>query len=128
MQKKVSNFSIQKLVFLLCTTRVHFQKIPFRTTFTTVRVLHFVCNVTKSIFQMTTHPGRVPWGFTVQNRELKQRRRQRQRKLTSPEHISLSHLCGFAIIRVPKGGSPEPWSPEFSAVEPGALLFYWLEP
>ena len=30
--------------------------------------------------------------------------------------------------RVPKGGSLEPWSPEISAVEPGALSFYWLEP
>ena len=27
-------------------------------------------------------------------------------------------------IRVPKGGSLEPWSPEISAVEPGALPFY----
>ena len=30
--------------------------------------------------------------------------------------------------RVPKGGSLEPWSPEISAVEFGALSFYWLEP
>ena len=26
------------------------------------------------------------------------------------------------------GGSLEPWSPEISAVEPGALSFYWREP
>ena len=28
------------------------------------------------------------------------------------------------LRRVPKGGSLEPWSPEISAVEPGALPFY----
>ena len=28
------------------------------------------------------------------------------------------------LVRVPKGGSAEPWSPEISAVEPGALSFY----
>ena len=36
-----------------------------------------------------------------------------------------------SVVRVPKGGVPgalEPWSPEISAVEPGALSFYWLEP
>ena len=30
--------------------------------------------------------------------------------------------------KVGEGGSLEPWSPEISAVEPGALSFYWLEP
>ena len=29
-----------------------------------------------------------------------------------------------SLIRVPKGGSLKPWSPEISAVEPGALPFY----
>ena len=31
-------------------------------------------------------------------------------------------------FRVSKGGSLEPWSPEISALEPGARSFYWLEP
>ena len=26
------------------------------------------------------------------------------------------------------GGGGEPWSPEISALEPGARLFHWLEP
>ena len=32
--------------------------------------------------------------------------------------------CVRPTIRVPKGGSLEPWSPEISAVEPEALSFY----
>ena len=32
------------------------------------------------------------------------------------------------LTSVPKGGSLEPWSPEISAVEPGAQSFYRLEP
>ena len=35
--------------------------------------------------------------------------------------ISKKHVL---IFRVPKGGSLEPWSPEISVVEPGALIFY----
>ena len=37
---------------------------------------------------------------------------------------SLTMAPGVNLIRVPKGGSLEPWSPEISVVEPGARSFY----
>lgn len=40
---------------------------------------------------------------------------------TEPEAMVAEVVFGF---RVPKGGSLEPWSPEISAVEPGARSFY----
>ena len=51
--------------------------------------------------------------------------------LTTPAEISREKQTASSLpshwghkVRVSKGGSLEPWSPEISAVEPGARSFY----